>query len=419
MEARSADRHRRALPDSLSATQETGGRWRTPHLVVGAVVIALAAGAVGVFIGRATKAGTETTPLASWQPVPKAPIAGRDSPYAVWTGKEMLVWGGTTVNAVRTGPCDRCASDGAAYNPATRSWRTIAPSPPGVWGGGAVWTGRELVAWASHSPDGPVGAAVYDLSTDSWRRLPAGPLGWREGYGLAWTGEELIVISGSLGDTLAKPVAAALDPRTGAWRLLPALNRIVGLYPPSGVAWDGRDVFVLSAICVHPSPCSPTLLAYNPATDALRKIDLVKAPVVPEQPLKLVAWDGTDLVFSTFGVASNVNSGKAVIVRYNPSTGRWRKGTFSPYPVPDSLGTQTAWLGDRYVVADGSSGLQIYTLATDSWQTITPGPSPLSYRSGSAIVWTGTDLIAWSGSLLHTHTGTPAANDGVSLTLKN
>ena len=210
-------------------------------------------GIAGVFIGRATNAtGTDTPALASWQALPTAPITGRDSPVAVWTGKEMLVYGGMTAKAVRAGPCDRCASDGGAYNPATRSWRKIAPSPPGVFGGGgaAVWTGHQLVVWASHSPDGPVGAAVYDPSTDTWRTLPAGPLGRREGNGLAWTGKELIV-GGVLGDTLAKPVAAALDPRTGSWRLLPALNRINGLYPPgAGTAWDGHEVFILSSICV-------------------------------------------------------------------------------------------------------------------------------------------------------------------------
>lgn len=381
--------------------------------------IVLAAGIAGVFIGRATNGGTTMTAQASWKALPAAPIAGRDSPLAVWTGKEMLVWGGATASlSAQPAGCRQCMSDGAAYNPATRTWHTIASSPPGVFYGGGTWTGQKLVVWASHSPDGPVGAAVYDPSTDTWRSLPAGPLGRREGYGLAWTGKELVVVGGSLGDTLAQPVAAALDPRTGSWRLLPALNRVDGLYPPgAGTAWDGHEIFVLSSICTGQpaAKCSPALLAYDPATDALRRIELTKAPISPEQRLSLVASHGTDLVFSTFGAASNVNSGKAVIVRYDPKTDRWSKGSFSPYPVPDE--TQTAWLGDRYVVADGSSGLQVYDLGKEQWRTIMPGPSPLNYRSGSAIVWTGRDLIAWSGSPLHTHTGAPAPDDGTSLRL--
>jgi len=385
------------------------GRWRTSHLVVALLVAALVAAAAGALIGRATKSGEEAGSAPTWQTLPTAPIVGRLGPGAVWTGTEMIIWGG----AARSGTIER-EYEGAAYNPATSTWRTIAPSPPGVQGGGTgvVWTGNEIVVWASNSPDGPVGAAVYDLSTDSWRRLPSGPLGKREGYSSAWTGKELIVVGGSLGDTLAKPVAAALEPQIGSWRLLPALNEVTGLMPSPGVVWDGHEVFVAGSVCVKRSSCSPTLLAYDPATDALRKIDLAKAPIAPQQQLKLIGLSGTDLVFSTVGLA-NV---RILIVRYEPTTGSWsRKGAFAPFPVPVGAYTQTAWLGDRYVAADGSSGLQIYNLDADTWQTITPGPSPLNSREGSAIVWTGTELIAWSGTVYERFNPTPA--DGASLTL--
>ena len=90
------------------------------------------------------------------------------------------------------------------------------------------------------------------------------------------------------------------------------------------------------------------------------------------------------------------------------------EGAFAPFPVPDTAYTQTAWLGDRYVAADGSSGLQIYGLDTDAWETITPGPSPINSREGSAIVWTGHELIAWSGTVYEKYNPTPA--DGASLT---
>ena len=166
--------------------------WHGWHLVLGAVAIVLLATVAGVLVGRATKAGEETRP-ASWQLLPEAPVAGRLGPGAIWTGTEMIVWGGTAREG-QAGP----SADGAAYIPRTRTWRTIAPSPPGVEGGAAVvWTGDEMVVWASNSPDGPVGAAVYDPTDDSWRRLPAGPLGRREGYSSVWTGKELILVGGS------------------------------------------------------------------------------------------------------------------------------------------------------------------------------------------------------------------------------
>ena len=196
-------------------THGAGGRRRRAWAVV--VVVALAAAVAGVFIGRATKSGEEAGHEASWQALPAAPIVGRLGPSAVWTGTEMIVWGGYA----RSEDVGQ-ASDGAAYNPTTGAWRTTAPSPSGVQGGAAVaWTGDEMVVWASNSPDGPVGAAVYDPATDSWRRLPAGPLGKRESFSSVWTGKELTVVGGNLGDTLAKPMAAALDPRPApgaSWR---------------------------------------------------------------------------------------------------------------------------------------------------------------------------------------------------------
>jgi hypothetical protein len=270
-----------------------------------------------------------------------------------------------------------------------------------------------MVVWASNSPDGPVGTAAYDPATDSWRRLPAGPLGKRESFSSVWTGKELIVVGGNLGDTLAQPVAAALDPETGVWRLLSALNRLTGLMPSPSVVWNGQEVFVLGSVCAqYNTACSPTLLALDPATDALRKIDLSNAPIAGQQQLALIGVNDGNLVFSTEGLANM----RIFVVRYDPTTDSWsKKGAFAPFPVPAGAYTQTAWLGDRYVAADGSSGLQIYSLDTDSWQTITPGPSPLNSREGSAIMWTGVDLIAWSGTVYERSNPTPS--DGASLTL--
>ena len=295
----------------------------------------------------------------------------------------MIVWGGYA----RSEDVGQ-KSDGAAYNPTTGAWRTIAPSPPGVQGGAAVvWTGDEMVVWASNSPDGPVGTAAYDPATDSWRRLPAGPLGKRESFSSVWTGKELIVVGGNLGDTLAKPVAAALDPKTGSWRLLPALDRVTGLMPSPGVVWDGHEVFVMGSVCAEPL----VVLAHAPRATTRRPTRFARSisrrrRSPPQQQLKLIGVSGSDLVFSTEGLANM----RIFIVRYDPTTGSWsKKGAFAPFPVPVGAYTQTAWLGDRYVAADGSSGLQIYSLDTDTWQTITPGPSPLNSREGSAIVWTG------------------------------
>jgi hypothetical protein len=93
----------------------------------------------------------------TWRPLATAPIDGRSSAAAVWTGEELLVWGGWGGNI---------RADGAAYRRATDEWRLLSESPfarqiPTA----AVWTGREMLVWG-----GPEGAA-YDPAMDTWREV--------------------------------------------------------------------------------------------------------------------------------------------------------------------------------------------------------------------------------------------------------
>jgi VCBS repeat-containing protein len=57
----------------------------------------------------------------------------------VWTGKEMLLWGGAN------------DSSGGRYNPATNSWKstTLTNAPNPLWGGrwSTVWTGTQMIIW--------------------------------------------------------------------------------------------------------------------------------------------------------------------------------------------------------------------------------------------------------------------------------
>ncbi len=428
-----------------SGTEQVGPSRRAWRIVSAVVAVGLIAGVAGFFVGRATDAGApRPSQSASWQALPRAPIPGRIAASSVWTGKKMIAWGGVVDVAGTSGPCGACASDGAAYDPANRTWSTIAPSPAGVQGGGAnsaAWTGDEMVVWASNSPDGPAGAAAYDPATDTWRRLPSGPLGGREGYATVWTGRELLVIGGHTGDAPGKPAAGALDPRTGTWRVVPAFERFDFFGGPSGAVWDGREAIVMGNVSLcpeHGSACAehrPALVAYDPAADVAREIPL-PAPSADfgsdtAASLTPIAWTGSEVVFTAAA------PGSVQIIRYNPTIGGWkgvsaglchivespaqghgcrdwRNGPAAPCVI---AGGQAAWLGDRYVVPCGADGLQVYDLAASSWdwRTLTPGTSPLSSRWGSVIVWTGVELIVWSGTT--GEPGNPKPADGASLTL--
>ena len=190
------------------------------------------------------------------RPLATAPIPSRWYHTAVWTGGEMIVWGGSGCEE-QTGQ-DECR-DGAAYDPITDSWRRIADAPMGGYAHTLVWTGRKLIVWGG-TDDGEsegtrgyprnflnIGAA-YDPDTDSWRELEASPLDPRGWHSSVWTGDEMIVWGGdtspcTTGSCESESAdAAAYDPSTGKWRPI-AHGPLSGRVDHSAV-WTGEQMIV-------------------------------------------------------------------------------------------------------------------------------------------------------------------------------
>jgi hypothetical protein len=134
-----------------------------------------------------------------------APVAGRGSPIVVWSGTEMIVFGGGTFDAAGEHP----VLDGAAYDPATDRWRALPPAP--LSGGATVggWLADRLVVVTNDA------AAAYDPGSNSWAELPPAPIrpDWRTAVVAA---DRLVVIA--FGDGATPPVQeATLDPTTWTW----------------------------------------------------------------------------------------------------------------------------------------------------------------------------------------------------------
>jgi hypothetical protein len=86
---------------------------------------------------------------------------------AVWTGEEMIIWGGCgSANS-----CTQFLGDGARYNTSTDSWTpittTLALSPR--YRHTAVWTGSNMLVWGGQSNlGGLTNGAHYNPGNDSW-----------------------------------------------------------------------------------------------------------------------------------------------------------------------------------------------------------------------------------------------------------
>ena len=173
-----------------------------------------------------TRRGYEFDPsTGTWRDMPPAPREGASPTRGVWTGGDaiFLDYGAAGTRAHVTGQ---------AFDPGSRTWRTLPPAPIPAASrakyrdGTAVWTGSELIVCGGGAPrgPGPRAGAAYDPVTNRWRRLADAPIGLNLASGV-WIGDEMLVF-GSLLDgrnyaTTRTSIGAAYDPARDQWRRLP------------------------------------------------------------------------------------------------------------------------------------------------------------------------------------------------------
>ena len=261
-----------------------------------------------------------------WTELPPPP-QWRDSAAIVWTGSELLSWGG------RAGGGQPPASDGFAFDPVTRAWTAI-PSAPGALGApSAVWTGEEAVFFELDEGKGSGSMFAFDPDARGWRKLSPPPHEPAWGGAWAWTGTELVVAGGGdVGDPETYQ-AWALDPRRDAWRPLPEMPIAVNL---ADATWTGHEFVVLGSEIDrrnHASTRTAVAAAYDPVGNSWR---LLPDPPVSAQTSavdtvsgRLVAWEGYSPASAEYlpdevvGDRSTWEGSRAAsVTRKAPSSGR-------------------------------------------------------------------------------------------------
>ncbi len=87
---------------------------------------------------------------------------GRHLHATVWTGTEMVIWGGYGGSYLKTG---------SRYDPSTDTWAatsTGAGVPSSRGGHTGVWTGTEMVVWGGYGGSYLNSGGRYNPSTDTW-----------------------------------------------------------------------------------------------------------------------------------------------------------------------------------------------------------------------------------------------------------
>ena len=137
----------------------------------------------------------------SWTPTATAGApAARHFHTLLWTGSRMLVWGGMQGNL------DNAVylSSGGLYDPATGAWTptSLAGAPSGRIRHAEVWTGQEMIVWGGCNGPSPCATSLftgarYDPATDQWTATPLQSVpGARDRHTGVWTGTSLIVWGG-------------------------------------------------------------------------------------------------------------------------------------------------------------------------------------------------------------------------------
>ena len=347
-----------------------------------------------------------------WGLMPPAPIGGRAGHTAVWTGKEMVIWGGA--GDFESDPF----TDGAAFNPVARTWRMLPGSPLSPrFDARAFWTGREMVVYGGTSIEGVIlgDGAAWDPATNRWRVLPASPLGPRDGSVVAWAGDRLVVWGGSTvlpddapedAETEMKNDGAAYVPATNRWVPVPAAP----IVPRSGAdsVWTGTRFVVTGGYHEGDDDDRTDGAAFDPISGGWTPIaDRPTPGSCGGGSACEGVWTGKVALFPVSGVA------------YDPGANRW--STMAPAPIPDgpAPGEPVVWTGQRLISwginaeesgdaaddsADADAGSDeappvrsgAYDPVANRWQTFAAGP--LSSRVIHTAVWTGQEMLVWGGT---------------------
>ena len=301
-----------------------------------------------------------------WTELPPPP-EWREFAAIVWTGSELLSWGG------RTGGGGPPASDGFAFDPVPRAWTAIPSAPEALGAPRGVWTGEEALFFELDEEEGSGSVIAFDPDARRWHSLSSPPHepGW--GGAWAWTGSELIVAGGGdVGDSETHQ-AWALDPVRDAWRPLPDMPIAVNL---ADATWTGEEVVVVGSEIDrrnHASTRTAVAAAYDPVGDSWRRLP---DPPVSAQTSAVDTVDGRLVAWEGYSPAS---------AEYLPAEDRWR--SIDTGGLEGSECYAQGAVVDLNLVTWGCGRPAAWTPEATAWahveSPVPPEPGGITYSAGS------------------------------------
>jgi N-acetylneuraminic acid mutarotase len=211
---------------------------------------------------------------------------GRENVTGVWTGKRAIFWGGEPDgNSFEPGT-------GGRYEPASDTWSPTSTvnAATSRYGHTAVWTGREMIVFGGIGTDEV--AKRYRPTTDTWvDATTIGAPGARDHHAAVWTGSRMIVWGGFINDGIT-PTGGRYDPATDTWT-----PTAVGGSPPTRMwpvgEWSGSEMIVWGGLDWFTSNALDDGARYDPVTNTWTPTSSVGTP---SPRVAQAVWTGRDLV---------------------------------------------------------------------------------------------------------------------------
>jgi N-acetylneuraminic acid mutarotase len=321
--------------------------------------------------------------------ITNAPYA-RDYHTTIWTGSEMIVWGGTDNNL-------NYLNTGGRYNPSTDTWTTTstADAPAARYIHTAVWTGTEMIVWGGYDASGPLNTGGrYNPSTDTWTATSTmGAPVSRAYHTAAWSGGEMIVWGGNDKSNHFN-TGGRYNPSTDTWTATSTTSAPSARSGQTAV-WSGSEMIVWGGN--DSLNYFNTGGRYNPSADSWTAINTTNAPLGRHfhtavwSGTEMIVWGGTDSSFNPFNTGG----------RYNSGADSWIPTDTTNAPSGRYVHT-AVWIGGEMIVW-GGYGFGIYSNTgarynpgMDSWTATSTTNAPTG-RAGHTAVWTGSEIIVWGG----------------------
>lgn len=332
---------------------------------------------------------------------------------AVWTGQEMIIWGG--YNDQNTG-VKVLHANGAAYNPKTDTWRMISSlgSPGARSDHKAVWTGKYMVIVGQDVnvlPGKPVDGGVYDPVTDTWKTIsPNSAPEARSYYAVVAVDSMVAVWGGNIQNGKVVPLSSGglFDPEANTWT---PMNETGAPSPPAGhqEAFDANgSMLVFGGL---DSTSYPRVIHFGAVFDRLKNVWTTIPPMTDVNyqvgSALPVAFTGTDLIY-----LSSIDRGNNLGPAYYQNTldlssKLWSQKFLGNYREVNICagGRSTLWTGKFMVQPDAGclfnpESNEVFSIpGTPKEAAVEQIPEPVGELEtfGVTSVWTGTEVLMFGG----------------------